>query len=56
MENRENWPLALERARRYVETERTWARVTSEYREVYSSLVNKPRSPVGTGIDAYATR
>lgn len=56
MDQKEDWQRTLQKARRYVEMERTWARVASEYREVYGRLVNEPRSAAGTTPDRYASR
>lgn len=39
LSRREEWPKFRERARRFVETERTWARSVARYRKVYEPLV-----------------
>ena len=39
LERREDWPRFRERARRFVETERTWTRSVARYRAVYEPLV-----------------
>jgi PEP-CTERM/exosortase A-associated glycosyltransferase len=43
---RREWPRILEQARRFVETERTWARSVARCKDVYSSLCR--REEVGT--------
>ncbi len=40
---RSEWPRFLEQARRFVETERTWARSVARCEEVYSSLCRRGR-------------
>ena len=42
---RDEWPKFRERARRFVETERTWARSVARYKNVYEPLV-------AVGLDA----
>ena len=39
LERRDDWPRFRDRARRFVETERTWARSVARYRSVYEPLV-----------------
>jgi glycosyltransferase involved in cell wall biosynthesis len=43
---RDDWPRFRDRARRFVETERTWARSVGRYRAVYEPLVGVGRMPV----------
>jgi hypothetical protein len=38
LDRRQDWPRLREQARRFVETERTWARSVSRYADVYASL------------------
>jgi glycosyltransferase involved in cell wall biosynthesis len=42
MERRTEWPLMRERARRFVESERTWARSVARYADVYHGLAGDP--------------
>jgi PEP-CTERM/exosortase A-associated glycosyltransferase len=46
LERRDDWPRFRERARRFVETERTWARSVARYRNVYEPLVPVGDDPV----------
>ncbi|MDA5193584.1 TIGR04063 family PEP-CTERM/XrtA system glycosyltransferase [Govanella unica] len=39
--DRANWPAQLDRARRYVETERTWTQSVANYEQVYPKLLKK---------------
>jgi glycogen(starch) synthase len=41
LRNREIWPAQLERARRYVETERSWAKSVSNYERVYAAVTGR---------------
>jgi hypothetical protein len=43
---RDDWPRFRDRARRFVETERTWARSVGRYRSVYGALAGAGRMPV----------
>lgn len=40
--SRGDWPRYRQRARRFVETERTWAISVANYRSVYGRLINRP--------------
>lgn len=42
LNDRSGWPAQLERARRYVETERTWARSVANYADVYDAVLARP--------------
>ncbi len=46
LDRRDDWPRFRDRARRFVETERTWARSVARYRGVYEPLVGVGRMPV----------
>jgi len=48
LERRDEWPRFRERARRFVEAERTWARSVARYRAVYEPLVGTNRLAVTT--------
>jgi PEP-CTERM/exosortase A-associated glycosyltransferase len=41
LRNEQMWPRVAEQARRFVDSERTWARSVSGYREVYAGVVGK---------------
>jgi len=43
LEQRDDWPRVRERARNFVETERTWARSVARYADVYRALVSLER-------------
>ena len=45
---RADWPRVREQARRFVETERTWARSVARYESVYSELLRRRRARAGT--------
>ena len=45
LEHRETWPRIRDQARRFVETERTWARSVARYGDVYSALRRRERAP-----------
>ncbi|HLX29159.1 MAG TPA: TIGR04063 family PEP-CTERM/XrtA system glycosyltransferase [Casimicrobiaceae bacterium] len=44
LDARDRWPQIADTARRYVESERTWARSVRRYRDVYGSLVDAGRA------------
>jgi PEP-CTERM/exosortase A-associated glycosyltransferase len=46
LNRRAEWPQFRERARRFVETERTWKRSVARYAEVYVALVGPARAAV----------
>jgi hypothetical protein len=46
LSRRDDWPRFRERARHFVETERTWARSVARYRPVYESLAGVGRVAV----------
>jgi PEP-CTERM/exosortase A-associated glycosyltransferase len=46
LDRRDDWPRFRDRARRFVETERTWARSVARYRAVYEPLVEAGRLSV----------
>ena len=48
LKRRTEWPRFRERARRFVEAERTWARSVARYRAVYEPLVGTSRLAVTT--------
>ena len=48
LDRREEWPQFRERARRFVEAERTWARSVARYRMVYEPLRSAGRVTVAT--------
>jgi hypothetical protein len=48
LKRRDEWPRFRERARRFVEAERTWARSVARYRSVYEPLVGTSRLTVTT--------
>jgi glycosyltransferase involved in cell wall biosynthesis len=48
LKRRDEWPRFRERARRFVEAERTWARSVARYRSVYEPLVGTSRLAVTT--------
>jgi glycosyltransferase involved in cell wall biosynthesis len=43
LDRRDDWPRFRDRARRFVETERTWARSVARYRAVYEALAGAGR-------------
>jgi PEP-CTERM/exosortase A-associated glycosyltransferase len=46
---REEWPSMRARARRFVETERTWSRSVARYVDVYASLCRAPEHAMAPG-------
>ncbi len=49
LEDETSWPRIAAQARRFVETERTWARSVERYRNVYGSVAEKRRARFGSG-------
>ena len=47
--HREEWPRIRANARRFVETERTWARSVARYAEVYRPLCAAPQALLAPG-------
>jgi PEP-CTERM/exosortase A-associated glycosyltransferase len=46
LDRRSEWPQFRERARRFVETERTWKRSVARYADVYGALIGPARAAV----------
>jgi glycosyltransferase involved in cell wall biosynthesis len=46
---RDEWPAMLTRARRFVETERTWSRSVAHYEHVYETLCSAPEHAMAPG-------
>ena len=54
LDHRAGWDAMRQRARRFVETERTWARSVARYADVYARVCE--RQPGGSAINSSVAR